>query len=58
MVLVSITIVVKVYITAFCLRVCSRLMISIIFYIMNEFAKAVEDFIKSSEDDQFVFCHI
>jgi mitochondrial import receptor subunit TOM70 len=38
--------------------VCSRLMISISFYIMNEFAKAVENFIIFSEDDQFVFCHI
>jgi hypothetical protein len=30
----------------FCLRICSRLMISISFFIMNEFSKAVENFIK------------
>jgi hypothetical protein len=46
-------------IAAFCFPVCSRLMISISFLFMNEFAKAVENFIKSSElDDWFVFCHI
>jgi hypothetical protein len=39
--LISIAIAVKVCIAAFYLRVCSRLMISFSFFIMNEFVKAV-----------------
>ena len=34
-------------------------MISISFFIMNEFAKGADNYTKFSElDDQFVFCHI
>ena len=34
-------------------------MISIVFFVMNEFAKAAENYTKSSElDNHFVFSHI
>jgi hypothetical protein len=56
MILISITIVVKVCIPAFYLP---SPLTSIVFFIMNEFAKAAENYTKSSKlDDQFVFSHI